>query len=103
MEQHSMEFEWDDDKNESNFEKHGLDFETAMQIWNGPIIEQTDDRYEYGEYRFIAFGMVDSRVLTVVYTWRGNVCRIISARKARKDERRAYRETLAGIAQDQKN
>jgi uncharacterized DUF497 family protein len=41
MEQQSMEFEWDDDKNESNFEKHGLDFETAMQIWNGPIIEQT--------------------------------------------------------------
>jgi uncharacterized DUF497 family protein len=99
----TRDFEWDEDKNESNFDKHGIDFETAMLIWEGPVIEQVDDRKDYGESRFIALGMVEDRVLAVVYTWRGNCCRIISARKARKDERRAYRETLTGIGPDQKD
>jgi uncharacterized protein len=99
----TWDLEWDEDKNESNFDKHGIDFETAMLIWEGRTVEQVDDRRDYGEPRFIALGMVEDRVLAVVYTWRGNRRRIISARKANKDERRAYRETLAGIGPDQED
>jgi uncharacterized DUF497 family protein len=96
-----MEFEWDEEKNECNLKKQGIDFETAMLIWEGPIVEQVDDRRDYGQSRFVVFGMVDKRVLAVVYTWRGNRRRIISARKASRNERRAYRETLARIRPDQ--
>ena len=96
-----MEFEWDEEKNGSNLEKHGIDFETAMLIWEGPVVEKVSNRRDYGENRFVVFGMVDNRVLAVVYTWRDNRCRIISARKANRNERRAYRETLARSRPDQ--
>jgi uncharacterized DUF497 family protein len=49
-----------------------------------------DARRDYGEPRFRVLGVVDGRILFVVYTWRGGVCRLISARKADARERRRY-------------
>ncbi|HYD65663.1 BrnT family toxin [Azospirillum sp.] len=46
---------------------------------------------------------MDGHVLAVVYTWRGDACRIISARMANRHERRAYRETVAGLAPDEED
>lgn len=89
-----MEFEWDDNKNESNYEKHHVRFDDAMFIFEGPLLEREDIRTYDGETRFVAFGYVDGRLLAVVYTWRGNICRIISARKANKREQRAYRSAF---------
>ncbi|MBK3798665.1 BrnT family toxin [Azospirillum brasilense] len=86
--------EWDENKNATNLEKHKVDFETAKKIWLGPVIENQDTRFNYGEDRFIALGDADGTVLVVVYTWRGSIRRIISARKAGSDERRAYNKTL---------
>jgi len=89
-----LEFEWNEKKEQKNVKKHGIDFEAAILIWEGPTLEFIDDRVEYGEERWIAIGMADEMTLTVVFTWRGAGRRIISARKASRYERRAYCEAL---------
>ncbi len=87
-----MEFEWDEAKNEANIAKHKVSFETASMVWDSDLIEYVDERYDYGESRIVAIGQVEGVELTVVYTLRGNVRRIISARRAGRYERRTYRE-----------
>jgi uncharacterized protein len=87
-----MAFEWDAAKNAANIAKHGIDFEDAIRIFDGPVLEKADVRRDYGEARVIAFGVVDNRELAVVYTMRGAHQRIISARRAHSRERKAYRE-----------
>lgn len=91
-----MAFEWDDAKNAANIAKHGIDFEDAIRIFEGPVLEKADDRRNYGEIRLIAFGVAEGRELAVVYTMRGGRCRIISARRAHSRERKAYREAHSG-------
>lgn len=87
-----MFFEWDIDKETSNIEKHGIDFETASYIFEGRTIQKLDDRFDYREQRYISVGEVDGRVLAVVWTQRGvDVVRIISARGANRNERGDYR------------
>ncbi len=86
-----MVFEWDAAKNAANLAKHGIDFEDAIGIFDGPVLERPDDRRDYGEPRIIAFGAVEDRELAVVYTIRGTHRRIISARRAHRHERKAYR------------
>jgi uncharacterized DUF497 family protein len=86
-------FEWDDSKAAANEAKHGVSFPTAREVFKDPFgIEWIDDRYAYGEERYILLGMVDGRLLLVVYTMRGEVIRIISARGAEPDEHRQYHE-----------
>jgi uncharacterized protein len=87
-----MAFEWDATKNAANITKHGINFENAIRIFKGPVLESTDERRDYGEVRTVAFGIVDDRELVVVYTVRGEHRRIISARRAHRREREAYRE-----------
>lgn len=88
-----MDFEWDEVKNQSNIAKHGIHFDDAIKIFAGLMLERVDNRRDYGETRITATGISDGRNLVVVYTMRGQVHRIISARRARRDERRAYRQT----------
>ena len=83
-------FEWNEIKNDANIRKHGIDFDDAISIFDGPTVEGPDNRFDYGEDRVLAFGATNGQVLAVVYTMRGDVCRIISARKAEKNERRKY-------------
>lgn len=90
------EFEWDEAKNVRNIEKHGVSFELAARIFEGPILEAPDDRRDYGEDRLIALDAVEGRVLAIVYTWRDERRRIISARKGNKDEREAYWQSVQG-------
>ncbi|MFQ5652482.1 MAG: BrnT family toxin [bacterium] len=84
-----MKFEWDEHKNEANIKKHGIAFEDASKIFLRPRIEKRSDRG--GERRYITVGEVNNRIIAVVYTPRGDKIRIISARKARKNEEREYR------------
>ncbi|MBK3804371.1 BrnT family toxin [Azospirillum brasilense] len=93
-----MDFEWDESKRLSNIAKHGIDFEDAMYIWDGTVIEKSDPRDYGGEKRFNSFGELDGRLLAVVHTWRGNTCRLISARKANDREQRAYHAALSSVA-----
>ncbi len=89
-----MQFEWDAAKQAVNLAKHGVDFEDAIRIFDGPTLERFDERRDYGEVRIIAVGSVEGRQLTVVYTEREGSRRLISARSAHSSERKAYRETF---------
>lgn len=89
------DFEWDAKKEALNVEKHHFDFTTASQIWNDQVIEKTDDRRDYRETRVIATGEAQGTLLIVVYTWRGDTRRIISARRANSREKRLFEEEIA--------
>lgn len=94
-----MKFDWDESKNISNIEKHKIDFDDAIHIWENHVIEKVDPRKYCNEIRFIAMGEIDGRLHVVVYTWRDEVRRIISARKANERERKAYHQALFGATQ----
>ena len=85
-----QQFEWDPIKDQINFTNHNIRFSTAAKIFDGPILEEEDTRQDYGEPRIIVLGRSEGRILYVVYTRRNSVIRIISARKANKDERAEY-------------
>ena len=86
-----MMFEWDEAKNRQNIARHGLRFEDARKIFDGFTVDRIDDRFDYGEERTISIGMLAGvAVLTVVHTDRDGVCRIISARPAKNNERTIY-------------
>jgi uncharacterized protein len=86
-------FEWDSSKREVNLRKHGIDFEDAVEIFDGPILANRSDREEV---RWIAVGSLENRLIAVVFTRRAEIIRIISARRARKNEERAYRNAKMG-------
>ena len=88
------EFEWNDQKRELNFEKHGIDFDSATEVFYGPIILRRSDRNN--EERWTALGYSGDRLIVVVFTRRADVIRIISARRARKNEEREYRNAEMG-------
>jgi len=87
-----VDFEWDDRKSERNLRERGFDFEAAKGIFENQVLEEIDDRRDYGEVRIAAIGQIAGRFLVVVYTWRENRRRIISARSAKKKERDDYRK-----------
>jgi uncharacterized DUF497 family protein len=87
-----MDFEWDEAKNRHNLAKHGVSFEDAARVFAGPRFSEVDDCRAYGETRFRVYGMVEGRLLCVVYTMRGERVRIISARRADRAETRTYRQ-----------
>ena len=82
-----MEFEWDEAKSARNRAERGFGFRFASRIFRGLVLEQPDVRRDYGEDRVRAIGAVEGHVLLVVYTRRGDVSRIISARPANRKER----------------
>jgi uncharacterized DUF497 family protein len=91
-----MDFEWDADKDTENQAKHGISFEEAQCIFNGPILTKIDAREAYGEVREISMGMLSpDAVLVVVHTERGESTRLISARKANRRERQIFYDYLA--------
>ena len=91
-----MQLEWDEKKNRANITKHGISFERAKGIFEGEILTVIDERYDYGELREISIGMVEGvLILTVVHTdTEDGKIRLISARKANKQERKRYEKTL---------
>lgn len=85
-----MRFEWSDTKRKSNIKKHGIDFINARIIFNSYTLTVEDDRYDYGEKRFITLGRLDGRVVVVVHTENEGSIRIISIRKATKYEEKKH-------------
>lgn len=83
-----MEFEWDVAKCALNIEKHGIDFDDAKSVFEGPLLEVSSPRGD--ENRWIALGQMEGRVIALIFTRREGVVRIISARAARKHEREQY-------------
>jgi uncharacterized DUF497 family protein len=94
-----VRFTWDARKSDRNLRERGFDFEFATLIFDGPTVERTDSRRNYGEHRVIALGLAQGILLTVVYTDRAGTGgkttrRIISARKSDRRERAAYKKTI---------
>lgn len=93
-----MDFEWDEEKAETNWRKHHVDFELAAQVFFDPHrIEKYDAAHAGGEERWQTIGVAASLVLMVVYTERGmtgEIIRLISARKANRHEQKTYSKNL---------
>jgi uncharacterized protein len=85
-------FGWDNSKRDRTLYERGIDFDEVRYVFDGPTIVSRSDRD--GEVRFIVFGFLDDREVAVVCTFRDEVCWIISARRARKDERKKYHDSL---------
>ncbi len=86
----SIPFEWDPKKAAINLKKHSIDFADAVSVFNDIHVITIDDP-DFDEERFITIGMdAYARLLVVVYTYRGDAIRLISARKAEKHERKQY-------------
>ncbi len=89
-----MEFEWNPDKAILNLEKHGVSFQEAATVFNNPLsVTFPDPDHSIGENRYVIIGISRfERLLIVAHTDRGEKVRIISARKATRQERRFYEE-----------
>ena len=87
-----MVYQWNRDKAAANIHKHGIDFADAISVFSDDLaITISDERFD--EERFVTIGMdAFARILVVVYTWRGDEIRLISARKANRQERQQYEE-----------
>ncbi len=86
-----MEFEWDEEKRKINIEKHGIDFDDAKHVFEDLNCKITPDlRNDYGEERSKIIGKIYGSIISVIFTIRETVTRIISARKASKNERIEY-------------
>ena len=85
-----VRFEWDEAKRKENLLKHGVDFDDVPPLFDGITVTVIDDRFDYGEHRFITVGVVHGVVLTVAHTETDELIRIISARKATGNEEEGY-------------
>ncbi|WP_237065635.1 BrnT family toxin [Loktanella sp. M215] len=80
-----MKFEYDPDKSAANREKHGIDFDEAQALWDDPYLIEAPANVT-DEQRFLAVGLIGARHWTAIYTYRSSRVRIISVRRARKQE-----------------
>jgi uncharacterized DUF497 family protein len=85
------EFEWDDAKASANEAKHRVRFDYAAAVfWDDNRLDLDTTRADDGEERRKAVGLIEGKLYTVVYTLRGSVCRLISARRSNAKEGRSY-------------
>jgi uncharacterized protein len=85
-----MKFGWDEKKRRANLAKHGIDFADLAPLFSGLTMTLPDDRYDYGEFRFITLGFLNGVVMTIAHTETDEVLPIISARKATRYEEEIY-------------
>jgi uncharacterized protein len=89
-----MPIEFDPDKRAATLTHMGLDMADAERVFDGPCLTFPDLRQAYGEERFITVGLLLSRMVVLVWTWRNQVRRIISMRKANEREQSLYQNRL---------
>ena len=94
-----MLFEWDEGKRQANLAKHHIDFRDAKRVFDGPVFERIDRRH--GEDRTFAVGLMEDIEIVVVYVMRGQRRRLISARRAHRNERQEYTSRLKRAAKGQ--
>ena len=88
-----MKFEWDAQKSRANISKHGLGFKDASRVFQQPLRVSLDRRQDYGEERWIGLGVLDSRIVVIVFTEPDEeTIRVISLRKALPSERKRYEQ-----------
>lgn len=86
----SVEFSWSEAKRAANLKAHGLDFVDAPLVFERTTYTFEDDRFSYGEQRFVSLGLLAGIPVTVVHTENEHEIRIISFRKATKREAQIY-------------
>jgi uncharacterized protein len=91
-----MKYIWDEEKNRRNLRLHGIAFEDAILIFDGPTVEGVDDRFDYGEDRVYAIGLVNGLEFTVIYAddTKNDERRIISAWQSEPRERWHYWQNI---------
>ena len=91
---HGIRFEWESEKAATNLRKHGITFETACEAFFDPFLRMLDSENRDGQIREAIIALtLNWKLIYVVYTMRkGDIFRIISARKVTKYERRLYEE-----------
>ncbi|HBT96962.1 MAG TPA: hypothetical protein DEB25_04670 [Desulfobulbaceae bacterium] len=89
-----MEIEFDQDKRNITLRERGLDFADAATVFAGPVMISPDKRRDYGEDRFITLGVLEAKIVVLVWTRRRHKYRIISMRYANERERKKYKEFL---------
>lgn len=89
-----MQITYDPQKRTWTLAERGLDFEHAAQLFAGRTIDLPDDRKDYGEDRWVTYGLLNGRMVAVVWTPRGNARHIISMRKSNEREQKTYRHEL---------
>ncbi len=89
-----MQYEWDETKRQRNIQKHGIDFIGIDQVFSGQTVTMLDARFDYGEPRFITVGLLKGEVVVIAHTETDEVIRIISVRKATKNEEISYFEEI---------
>jgi uncharacterized DUF497 family protein len=89
-----MEIEFDTAKRDATLAGRGLDFARAGEVFAGPTLTRPDARKAYGEARYITIGMLDGRLVVIVWTPRGEARRIISLRKANDREIEKHESSL---------
>ena len=87
-------YDWDDDKNAQNKADRQLDFKDAELVFDGPTFTFEDSRFDYGEPRFITFGLLAGRMVVIAHTPRNDKTRIISMRKGNAREQKKYSQRL---------
>ena len=90
-----MKFEWDEEKRFANITKHGFDFVGIEKMFEGETVTVFDNRFDYGEERFVTFGLFEGRVVAVTHTETDKLIRIISVRKATTNEEENYFKQIA--------
>jgi hypothetical protein len=87
-----MEFEWDENKNVENIENHGISFEKAVRAFDDDLAIPLEDieHSDENEARYALIGMCELGLVFVSFTFRGESCRIISARKASRKMKKMY-------------
>jgi len=86
-----VEFEWDERKRQANVVKHGIDFIDAKEIWQDEVRSPVES---FAEERWIGYGLIGHRIVAVVFVRKNGTHRLISARRARDDERKAYQNAF---------
>jgi hypothetical protein len=95
-----MRYTWNAAKNRANVKRHKIAFEDTKRIFAGPTVERVDNRFDYGEIRVYAIGLVNGLEITVIYTDRdGDERHLISAWRSEPHERRHDGQNLEA-AQD---
>lgn len=92
-----MLFEWDGSKRQANLVKHRIDFQDATCVFDGPVFQKVQRRH--GEDRVLAIGLMEGIEIVVLCVMRGKYRRIISARRAHRDERQEYANRLRNAGQ----
>ncbi len=90
-----MEISYDPAKRKTTLALRGLDFADTARIFEGPIYETEDDRFDYPERRYSTIGLLDGRMVVIIWTETEKGRRIISMRKANEREQAKYRSRLA--------